>query len=99
MPTTCFFASGYVWIGLSDLDTEGVFKWPNGAQLSYDFWASGEPNSMPVSGYYGEQDCVVLNSNGLVADKACSHPWQSLCSTLGMPQSSLHFLLSEKVDF
>ncbi len=80
----CMSHRGNVWLGLEDRETEGVFKWPNGAMMSYDFWDGGEPNSDPGGGIFGEQDCAFLNSNGEeVADKTCSDTRQSLCSTVG----------------
>lgn len=33
-----------LWIGLTDQETEGDFKWINGEPLTYTNWASGEPN-------------------------------------------------------
>ena len=36
----------YIWVGASDLDQEGVFRWiTNGHQIDNQFWNSGEPNN------------------------------------------------------
>ncbi|KAK3507558.1 hypothetical protein QTP70_028455 [Hemibagrus guttatus] len=40
------------WIGLSDRDREGVWKWVDGTPLTAKFWCGGEPNNS------GEEDCV-----------------------------------------
>jgi len=38
--------SGYgtVWIGLTDQEVEGTFKWVDGTPLKFTNWSSGEPN-------------------------------------------------------
>ncbi|XP_053335451.1 C-type lectin domain family 4 member K-like [Clarias gariepinus] len=41
------------WIGLSDGDTEGEWKWVDNTRLSTKFWASGEPNGAK------NENCVV----------------------------------------
>ncbi|KAI4903448.1 hypothetical protein NFI96_006606 [Prochilodus magdalenae] len=46
-----------VWIGLTDRDREGVWRWIDGSALTNEFWRSGEPDSR-----VGDEDCVVVGS-------------------------------------
>jgi len=60
------------WIGLTDEEQEGVFKWvtgPEGAQpLAYsDHWLPGEPNNSPFNAY-GEEDFVEWQNEPVVTD-------------------------------
>ncbi|MCI4395058.1 hypothetical protein PGIGA_G00175950 [Pangasianodon gigas] len=41
------------WIGLSDQDTKGVWKWVDGTQLTIAYWWTREPNN-----YTGNEHCV-----------------------------------------
>lgn len=47
------------WMGLTDQEQEGTFKWVTGEALSYSNWASGEPND-----YNGNEDWVEMYDNG-----------------------------------
>uniref|UniRef100_A0A3B1INT3 C-type lectin domain-containing protein n=1 Tax=Astyanax mexicanus TaxID=7994 RepID=A0A3B1INT3_ASTMX len=43
----------WVWIGLSDNETEGVWKWVDGSNLTTRFWYPGQPNNN------NNADCVL----------------------------------------
>lgn len=70
------------WIGLTDLETEDVWKWTSGATLSgYINWAPNQPNN------YKEQDCAeILNKNenkiGKWSDTSCSDNRGFICELI-----------------
>lgn len=47
------------WIGLSDRDEEGVFRWRDGAALEWAHWARKQPDNDGCN-----QDCVALKKRG-----------------------------------
>ena len=47
------------WLGASDLESEGVFRWfYDGQELSRDMWSPGEPGTSDT-----EENCVQLDHN------------------------------------
>ena len=47
------------WIGLTDVNNNGVFQWIDGEQFNYNNWAGNAPNSDPSA------DCAQSNINGM----------------------------------
>ena len=45
--------SSICWIGLNDIDTEGVYVWADGSYSHYAPWYSGQPDD-----YERSEDCV-----------------------------------------
>ncbi|KAM4603896.1 uncharacterized protein ACJ7VT_018542 [Polymixia lowei] len=63
-----------IWIGLSDLHTEGRWKWVDGSNLINGRWAPGEPNDS------GGEDCAELvNGLGAWNDLPCSNRRNWVC--------------------
>ncbi|XP_060744768.1 C-type lectin domain family 4 member M-like [Tachysurus vachellii] len=58
----------HAWIGLSDTDAEGSWKWVDTTHLTTAYWQSGEPNNI------GDEDCVEIFGNQLKGwnDLRCS---------------------------
>ncbi|XP_073729801.1 uncharacterized protein [Misgurnus anguillicaudatus] len=47
-----------IWIGLSDNEVEGRWKWVDNSTLNTSFWAPGDPRN-----HTGNEDCVQSNSS------------------------------------
>ncbi|XP_036439670.1 C-type lectin domain family 4 member M-like [Colossoma macropomum] len=66
------------WIGLTDRDTEGVWKWVDGSALTTKFWGSDEPNSRA-----GDEDCIVTghDADPVInwADYPCNQRFVWIC--------------------
>ncbi|KAI4885764.1 hypothetical protein NFI96_009743, partial [Prochilodus magdalenae] len=58
-----------VWIGLTDRDREGVWRWIDGSALTNEFWRSGEPDSR-----VGDEDCVVVGEGSDPVENWADYP-------------------------
>ncbi|XP_026103832.1 perlucin-like protein [Carassius auratus] len=80
---TTITSGNIVWIGLTDNNTEGVWKWVDGSTLTsriWSFWRPNEPNSN-----VGDEDCAVSLYNW------ADYPWWTIImdSSLAFPKRPL----------
>uniref|UniRef100_A0A673K2U9 C-type lectin domain family 17, member A-like n=1 Tax=Sinocyclocheilus rhinocerous TaxID=307959 RepID=A0A673K2U9_9TELE len=64
--------STFVWIGLTDSDVEGKWKWVDGSNMISRFWVSGEPNRQR------KENCAVSYSSGWY-DYLCNTAYKWIC--------------------
>ncbi len=57
------FGTNELWIGLTDKDAEGIFKWASREDVTYTNWVPGEPNNSGTNADY-----VRMNYNGQWGD-------------------------------
>ena len=55
------------WLGINDLENEGVFITGNGEKTNFFNWNSGEPDNFQVEDNF-DQDAVRMHSNGNWSD-------------------------------
>lgn len=63
----------HIFLGMSDLQTEGKFVYLNGQPVRYTKWKSSEPNNL------NEEDCVILLPDSQWNDISCDHQTLIIC--------------------
>ena len=56
------FTSKHCWLGATDLDSEGTWKWCTGEEFSYSNWDVGQPDN--YSDLYGTENYLEIWENG-----------------------------------
>ncbi|XP_068560723.1 C-type lectin domain family 4 member E-like [Cebidichthys violaceus] len=74
------------WIGLSDRDDEGSWKWVDGTPLTEAYWNLNEPNNGGGDPQFGEEDCVEIlvdrKTEGNWNDVRCGYSRKWICENL-----------------
>ncbi|XP_018587558.1 C-type lectin domain family 6 member A [Scleropages formosus] len=69
----------FFWIGLSDKEVEGDWRWVDNSKLNTTFWEISEPDNHLSGGLHGE-DCAVLNSRSKIwYDVPCEFEYKRIC--------------------
>ncbi|XP_069385571.1 C-type mannose receptor 2-like [Paralichthys olivaceus] len=66
----------FMWIGLTDNETEGTWKWVDGTQLTKSFWRRGQPNSF----LFQNEDCAATTD--LWRDLPCGNQNFWICEKI-----------------
>uniref|UniRef100_A0A3P9CRD5 C-type lectin domain-containing protein n=1 Tax=Maylandia zebra TaxID=106582 RepID=A0A3P9CRD5_9CICH len=69
------------WIGLTDEEQEGTWKWVDGTPLTLMYWAGDQPDNGGGSSYWGEEDCVHVRTDTKKTwnDRSCSTSLKWIC--------------------
>jgi len=57
-----------LWLGATDEENEGTWKWLDGTPFSFSNWAPGEPNNDPIFDPINGQDYLAMHTNGVWDD-------------------------------
>ena len=70
--------AGVYWVGASDSEVEGQWRWVDASSVTADVWSSGEPNNGG-----GNEDCATVYSNSKkMNDARCSRQFGYICQSL-----------------
>ncbi|XP_073453303.1 uncharacterized protein [Aquarana catesbeiana] len=65
----------HAYLGINELDTKGIYRYPNGKRISYTNWKANEPNNHQGTPEY----CVEMQETGQWNDKPCNANLLIIC--------------------
>ncbi|XP_041697858.1 C-type lectin domain family 10 member A-like [Coregonus clupeaformis] len=68
-----------VWIGLTDKDREGTWKWVDGTPLTTAYWSGQQPDNGNGDPIYGEEDCAEIVIMWIWNDISCANHFNWVC--------------------
>ena len=76
-------SNGHIWIGFTDKEKEGDWKWVTGEAATFTNWYRGQPDNS-VGGWGGApQNYCLMESNGLWDDREASATYSFICEWEG----------------
>jgi len=81
----------FVWLGGTDKDEEGTWKWADGSPFEFTNWLWGEPNNWIGNGPREDEDCMYMETFLRLNRTEDRGKWNELrCD------KKLHFLCAQK---
>ncbi|XP_071338318.1 CD209 antigen-like protein E [Trachinotus anak] len=72
------------WIGLTDREEEGIWKWVDGTPLKLTYWEKNQPDNGGGDPQYGEEDCAHIRTleDTNWNDLSCDSSLQWICEKM-----------------
>ncbi|XP_041857995.1 CD209 antigen-like protein C isoform X2 [Melanotaenia boesemani] len=67
------------WIGLTDREEEGTWKWVDGTPLTLKMWARAQPDNGGELPGMDNEDCAHLRTDNFWNDLSCTVPLRWIC--------------------
>ncbi|KAL7385481.1 hypothetical protein ABVT39_022403 [Epinephelus coioides] len=67
------------WIGLTDRDEEGTWKWIDGTPLTLSNWRKNQPDNGGGDPQWGEEDCAHIRPDSEWNDLSCETSLRWIC--------------------
>ncbi|XP_027024902.1 galactose-specific lectin nattectin-like isoform X1 [Tachysurus fulvidraco] len=80
-------SNAQTWLGASDVQQEGVWKWTDGSAFDYTNWAGGQPDNKNKM-----ENCLMMNYQACWNDAVCTCLRPSACAKAAIPAKTVSVL-------